>query len=138
EVPRTRDIVPAVAKRIEDARAQGIPVVYVVDRHAPDDAELDEWGAHAVEGTEGASVWPPLAPTPGDRVVPKPTYDGFVGSSLGEVLDELGVDTLVLMGCATEVQLLATATDALQRGFAVEMPPDAQAGSSAAAEGFAL
>jgi nicotinamidase/pyrazinamidase len=138
EVPRARDIVPAIATRIEVARAEGTPVVYVVDRHQADDPELEEWGSHAVEGTEGAEVWPPLAPQAGDRIVAKPTYSSFFDSSLGQVLDELAVDTLVVAGCATEVQLLTTATDALQRGFAVEIPPDTQAGYSPAGEQFAL
>jgi nicotinamidase/pyrazinamidase len=138
EVPRARNIVPAVAKRLDAARAEGVPVVYVLDRHEADDSELDEWMGHAVEGTEGAEVWPPLAPKPGDRLVTKPTYSGFTGSDLESVLEELQVDTLVLTGCATEAQLLITATDALQRGFAVELPPDAQAGYSEEGEGFAM
>jgi nicotinamidase-related amidase len=138
EVPRGRDIVPALARRLDEARAQGVPVVYVLDRHAPDDPELDEWTFHAVEGTEGAEVWPALAPRPGDRLVTKPTYSAFTGSDLEVVLDELRVDTLVLTGCATEIQLLTTATDALQRGFAVELPVDSQAGNSEMGERFAL
>jgi nicotinamidase-related amidase len=138
EVPRAREIVPAVARRLEEARAEGVPVVYVLDRHADDDPELDLWPTHAVEGTEGAEVWPPLAPKEGDRVVTKATYSGFTGSTLEAVLDELRVDTLVLTGCATEVQLLATAKDALERGFAVEVPPDAQAGNTPQGEAFAM
>jgi nicotinamidase-related amidase len=138
EVPRARDIVPAVAKRIDEARAEGIPVVYILDQHEPDDLELLEWGVHAVVGTEGAEVWPPLAPKPGDPTVTKPTYSSFFESRLGQVLDELAVDTLVMTGCATEVQLLTTAIDALQRGFDVEMPPETQAGYSDLGERFAM
>jgi len=138
EVPRARDIVPALVARLESARREGVPVVYVVDEHEPDDSDLDNWGTHNVKGTPGADVWAPLAPKPGDRVVRKPTYSAFVRSGLAEVLTELRVDTLVLTGCATEVGLLATATDALQRGYAVEIPPDAQAGSTAANEQVAL
>jgi nicotinamidase-related amidase len=138
EVPRARAIVPAVARRIAEARGAGVPVVFVCDRHAPDDPELAEWGAHAVEGSEGAEVWPELAPLPGDRIVAKPTYSAFTASSLEQVLDELRVDTVVLAGCATEVQLLTTATDALQRGFAVEVPPDTQAGNTEPGERFTL
>jgi len=134
EVPRARAIVPALAERIRQARANGEPVVYVLDRHQPDDPELDEWATHAVEGTEGAEVWPPLAPSPGDRVVTKPTYSGFHGSELDRVLDELAVETVILTGCATEVQLMATATDALERGFVVELPPHLQAGATEAGE----
>ena len=68
----------------------------------------------------------------------KPTYSSFTASNLEAVLDELRVDTLVLTGCATEVHLLTTATDALQRGFAVELPADSQAGNSDAGERFAM
>ncbi len=134
EVPRARGIVPALATRIERARSEGEPVVYVLDRHEPGDPELDEWSTHAVEGTPGAEVWPELAPAPSDRVVTKPSYSGFFETQLERVLEELAVDTLVLTGCATEVQLMATATDALHRGFAIEIPPDSQAGTSADGE----
>ncbi|MGD0524597.1 MAG: isochorismatase family cysteine hydrolase [Polyangiaceae bacterium] len=138
EVPRARDIVPAVAKRIDEARAAGVPVVYIMDQHEADDPELVEWGTHALAGTPGAEVIPALAPKPGDRLVTKPTYSSFFASNLEQVLDELAVDTLVMTGCATEVQLLTTATDALQRGFDVEIPPDAQAGYSDMGERFAM
>ncbi len=134
EVPRARAIVPALEKRIKEARAAGVPIVYVLDRHQPGDPELDECGVHAVEGSAGAEVWPPLAPAANDRIVTKPSYSGFHATELEGVLDGLAVDTLVLTGCATEVQLLSTAMDALQRGFAVELPPDSHAGMTEAGE----
>jgi nicotinamidase-related amidase len=138
EIPRAREIVPALAGRIAAARAAGTPVVYVLDRHDADDPELEAWGAHAVAGSAGAEVWPDLAPAPGDSVVAKPSYSGFHETELERVLDDLGVDSLVLTGCATEVQLMATATDALQRGFSVEIPADSQAGSSEIGEAVAM
>jgi nicotinamidase-related amidase len=67
-------------------------------------------------------------------VVNKPSYSAFFDTNLDKVLDELRVDSLVLTGCLTEIGLMATATDALQRGFDVEVPPDSQAGSSAEME----
>ncbi len=138
EVPRARDIVPALAKRIGDARKRGVPVVFVVDEHEASDPDLEVWGAHNVRGTDGPDIWPELGPTAADRVVKKSTYSAFVGSELQAVLDELKVETLVLTGCLTELGVLATATDAMQRGFAVEVPPDAQAGSSAELEHVAM
>jgi nicotinamidase/pyrazinamidase len=138
EVPRARDIVAALASRIGAARAAGTPVVYVLDRHQPGDPELDEWGTHALEGSDGAEVWPALAPAPDDLIVTKPTYSGFHGTNLEQVLDNLGVDTIILTGCATEVQLMSTATDALQRGFAVELPADSQAGGSEVGEAVTM
>jgi nicotinamidase-related amidase len=138
EVPRAREIVPALRKRIDDARKAGVPVLFVVDEHEPDDPDLDLWGAHNVKGTDGPEIWPDLGARSSDRVVKKSTYSAFVGSELQGVLDELRVETLILTGCLTELGLLATATDAMQRGFAVEVPPDAQAGSSPELEHVAM
>jgi nicotinamidase-related amidase len=138
EVPRARNIVPALRTRIDDARKGGVPVVFVVDEHEPDDPDLEIWGAHNVTGTDGPEIWPDLGPQSTDCVVKKSTYSAFVGSDLLKVLDELKVETLILTGCLTELGLLATATDAMQRGFAVEVPPDAQAGSSAEVECMAM
>jgi nicotinamidase-related amidase len=110
----------------------------VVDQHDPDDPDLEQWPTHNVRGTPGDEVWPPLAPKPGDRIVTKPTYSAFTQSNLEALLEELKVDTLVLTGCLTEMGVLATATRALELGFAVEIPPDSQAGSSAQAEAAAM
>jgi nicotinamidase-related amidase len=138
EVPRARDIVPALTARLDEARRSGTPIVYILDQHDPTDSDLDDWGEHAVAGTEGAQVWPPLAPKEGDRIVTKPSYSSFYRSSLEKVLEDLAVDTIELTGCSTEVQLLSTATDALQLGFAVEVPNTLQAGTSAEAESAAM
>lgn len=138
EVPRARDVVPALQRRIAEARRDRVPVVYVCDEHDPNDSDLDAWAVHNVRGTEGAEIWPALAPAAGDAIVKKPTYSAFSRSNLGDVLDALGVDTLVMTGCATELGMLATAMDALTRGYAIEIPPDSQAGVSEASEHTAM
>jgi len=138
EVPRARDVVPALKKRISEARAAGVPIVYVIDEHEADDPDLDAWGTHAVKGTTGNDVWEELAPQSGDRIVKKPSYSAFYESNLTSVLDEMKIDTLVLTGCLTEIGIMATATDAMQQGFVVEVPADSQAGSCVELEMAAL
>jgi nicotinamidase-related amidase len=138
EVPRARDVVPALQRRLAEARSGGIPVVYVCDNHQADDPDYDEWPLHALEGTDGAGIWPDLAPEPDDRIVKKPTYSAFTRSILGPVLEELGADQLILTGCATELGVHATAIEALQRGYVVTIPPDSQAGVSELAEMMTL
>ncbi|MFT3768059.1 MAG: cysteine hydrolase [Minicystis sp.] len=137
-MPRARDIVPALRARLGEARAAGIPIVYACDSHEASDPDFGVWPIHALAGSEGAEVWPDLAPQPGDRVVTKPTYSAFVRSNLGSVLEEMGADEIILTGCATELGLKATAVDALQRGYVVKVPPDCQAGVTAIAEQVTL
>lgn len=138
EVPRARAIVPALKRRLAEARARKVPILYVCDTHAPDDDDFRDWPVHALEGTEGADPWPEIAPEAGDRVIRKRTYSAFTGSELGAALDELGADEIVLTGCLTEIGVSATAHDALQRGFVVTIPPDSQAGASEVAENVTL
>jgi nicotinamidase-related amidase len=138
EIPRGRAIVPAIAARLERARAEGMPVVYVCDEHEPGDPDLAIWPVHALAGSPGAEVWPDLAPKAGEPVVKKRTYSAFTGSSLQAVLDDVGADAIVLTGCGTEAGLAATTMDALQRGYVVTIPPDCQAGTSAVTEQVTL
>ena len=91
-----------------------------------------------MKGTSGQDVWDDLAPQSGDRIVKKPSYSAFYQSDLQNVLDELKVDTLVLTGCLTEIGIMATATDAMQQGFAVEVPADSQAGTCVELETAAM
>lgn len=136
EVPRARMIVPALQKKLAEARAASMPIIYICDAHEEGDPDYAHgvWPQHALAGTAGAEVVPELAPEAGDHIVHKLTYSAFTRSNLGPLLDELGADELVLTGCATEIGLAATATDALQRGFVVTIPPECQAGVNQLAE----
>lgn len=137
EVPRARDVVPAMQRALDDARREGVPVVYLCDHHEPGDPELDVWGTHNV-GDPAQEVWPEVAPRPGDTVVAHRAYSGFFETRLDEVLRALDVNTMVLTGCLTEIHLFATALDGLQQGYRVEVPEALQAGSSALVEQVAL
>jgi nicotinamidase-related amidase len=128
EVPRAREIIPAVRARIDQARAAGSPVFFLVDHHEAGDPELEDWSQHNI-GSPLEDLWPELGPVAPVEVVTHRTYSGFYGSTLDQALRSRGVERLVLTGCVTEIHLFATATDALQRGYSVEVPPECQAGS---------
>lgn len=137
EVPRARDIVPAVRDRIDRAHRSGEPVIYLVDHHEPGDPELEAWPEHNTASPRD-DVWPALAPAPNDTIVTHRSYSGFYETRLHEVLQGLDVNTVVVTGCITEIHLFATATDALQHGYRIEVPPECQAGASPAAESVIL
>jgi len=124
EVPAARNIVGNIRKRLQEARRQGMPVIYVCDAHAPDDREFAIWPAHAVRGTEGAQVIPELAPQPGEPVIPKTRYSGFFETNLDEELRQKGVNSLVLTGVVTNICILYTSADAVSRGYRVRVPED--------------
>ena len=133
EVPRARGIVPAMQRRLSAARAAGQLVVYLCDHHEPGDPDLLSWPDHNLDSPRD-SIWPALAPAADDVVLAHRHYSAFSETALDATLRAAGVDALELTGCITEIQVYATAIDALQRGYRVTVPVDLQAGSMESVE----
>lgn len=123
EVPDTRKAVPCIIKEIEKAKAEGMPVIYVCDTHAPDDIEFKRfgWPAHGVKGSPGSEVIDELKPGTDDTVVAKTTYSGFHNTTLEQTLEKLGVDTVRLTGCVTHICIMFIAYEAVVKGYNVEV-----------------
>ena len=138
EVPLARDIIPAIRARIEQARSEGTPVVYLCDAHAEDDEEFKAWPSHAVAGTEGSKVIDDLAPQGGDIVLAKTTYSAFYKTQLEDTLRRGKVRNLTVMGVVTNICILFTAFEAVVRGYNVEVPRDSVAALSPDEHDFAL
>ena len=140
EVPRTRDILPALRRRVSRARRGGELVVYVCDSHRKNDPEFARmgWPPHAVAGTMGAAVVREISPAPGDVVVEKRTYSGFHRTHLASVLRRHGVRSLSLSGCVTNICILYTAADAAMRGYDVAVEESVVAGLDDESHRFAL
>ncbi|UCG39656.1 MAG: cysteine hydrolase [bacterium] len=138
EVPSGREIIPAVARRIEAARGEGTPVIYLCDNHDEDDPEFAKWPPHAVKGTPGALVVDALAPAQGDRVIAKKYYSAFFRTDLERVLEDLAVEKLTVTGVLTDICVLFTCADAFMRGYGLTVPQDCVAALSQEDHRFAL
>jgi len=90
---------------------------------------LDSWPAHCVVGTGGVELHPALDREPLEAVFDKgeyaAAYSGFEGAAdgvpLADWLRERGVDTLDVVGIATDHCVRATALDAVGNGFATRV-----------------
>lgn len=135
-----RAIVPAVAALIADARANGVPVVWL--RAAYDDASVPapmlgkkrEAGITAVscaEGSAGAD-WFGVAPDGGEAIFTKHCYSGFADPALDAHLRAHGITTLVIVGVQTNVCVESTLRDAHSLGYYVVVAEDGVASHMAA------
>jgi nicotinamidase-related amidase len=121
----TKIIAPTV-KLLSCARKKGIPVIYACDSHlAGIDHELKLWGDHAIRGTHGAEVIPELTPQASDYVIPKRRYSAFFQTDLLLLLQELGVNEVIITGLHTHMCCRHTAADAYCYGFKVSVASDA-------------
>ncbi|WP_210603346.1 isochorismatase family protein [Brevibacterium oceani] len=98
---------------------------------------VDNWPVHCVAGTPGAEYDPLLDTAPITHHVRKgqgrPDYSAFqgtteTGSSLGELLHDLTVTEVDVVGIATDHCVRASALDALDSGVKVRVLTDLVAG----------
>ncbi|HEV3000715.1 MAG TPA: nicotinamidase [Solirubrobacteraceae bacterium] len=126
-VPGGDEIAPRVRELIESGRFD--LVVATRDWHPPDHGSFAEhggpWPPHCVQGTPGAELHPSLPRDRVDAVVDAGRerdaegYSGFEDTNLAELLRERGIDTVTLVGLATDYCVKHTALDALREGFDV-------------------
>ena len=118
-----RSIVPRVKRLIEGEQAKGTPVFFICDTHDPDDLEFEMFPVHCVRGTEEAEIIAELAGYPGE-VIRKRRYSAFFETDLGERLDELKPEKVILCGVCTDICVMHTAADARNRDYDVEVHMD--------------
>lgn len=106
-------VVANVARAVERARAQRVPVLWV--RH--EDEEL-------VPGTAAWRWAPGLAPADGEPVIAKRFNSSFEGTALEDELAARGASHVVLAGAATNWCIRATAYAALDRGYDLTLVAD--------------
>jgi len=138
ELPEGRKIIPNIKRLLEEARKKKIPIIYICDSHLENDAEFKIWPKHCVKGTKGAEVVDELKPQPGDIIIEKRRYSGFFQTSLDLTLRELGVDTLILTGVATNICVLHTAADAYFLGYKIIVPEECVATIDEKAQQYGL
>jgi nicotinamidase-related amidase len=107
-------VVGNVARAVERARAQSVPVVWV--QHGDDDLP------------RGSDAWqwvPELVPRADETIVHKKFNSAFEDTELERVLASLGATHIVLAGAATNWCIRATAYGALDRGYDLTLVKDA-------------
>ena len=126
-VPEGDAIAPRVAELLDSGEFD--LVVATRDWHPPDHdsfaAQGGPWPPHCVQGREGAELHPSLDRAKVDVVINagyRPELDGYSGfeeTDLERVLRENGIESVTVVGLATDYCVRATALDALRVGFEV-------------------
>jgi nicotinamidase-related amidase len=123
-VPGAKDLVPTQVKILKKSRQESLTIVYLADNHMPDDEEFKVWPKHSVAGTRGAEVVDELAPSKGEKVIPKRRYSGFFGTDLDLTLREAEISNIILVGVLTDICVMYTSADASARGYNVYVVAD--------------
>jgi len=143
------DYIQAVEKAVRELKEAGLPVIATQDAHPPDHVsfaanhpgkkafetiELADgrsqtlWPVHCVQGNQGARIL--VDDSLIDHLIPKggrrdfESYSAFAddggrATGLADLLENLGVQTLIVFGMAIDFCLGATVRDAQKAGYRV-------------------
>jgi nicotinamidase-related amidase len=136
--PRVSALVPRQAEFLAALPPHSL-VVFLADRHRPDDAEFRQFPPHCLEGTPQAEICAELLDACERAgihpvVVPKTTFSGFYETDLDRIVREAPDGQWVLIGCATDCCIEANVAELAFRGRGVtvirelidtwDLPPD--------------
>jgi nicotinamidase/pyrazinamidase len=131
-------LIQNVTSRLKEWREEGNAVIYIMDRHLPQDAEFKMFRPHCLAGEKGGEVIGELAPREEDYKIYKRRYSAFFGTDLDLTLRELGVTELELVGVCTNICVLYTAADARMLNYDVTVRKNCVASFDEKAHEFAL
>ena len=121
-----RDVLPGVRTAIDSARAAGVDVIYVNDNFGRWRSHHQELLDMALQGPH-ADLVKPVAPDEDALFVVKARHSIFYQTPLEYLLQQNGIDHVVLCGQVTEQCILYSALDAHIRHFDVTVVEDAVA-----------
>lgn len=113
----------AIARLKRRAVAAGVRCIYVNDTRDRWESDQHAFVRRCLAG-KGGKAAALLKPTPDDFLIFKPRHSAFYGTPLSELLDQLGVQTLVLTGSTSHQCVLFSAADAHVRNYDVIAPAD--------------
>jgi nicotinamidase-related amidase len=114
---------PELVRALANARGS-IPVLYANDMHDRWDGNAPGYVAEVrAQGLAGELI-AGVAPREGEPFVFKPRYSAFDSTPLEILLEELGIERILLAGNATEMCVTQTAIAARELGFKVTVLAD--------------
>ncbi|MGE0224392.1 MAG: isochorismatase family protein [Acetobacteraceae bacterium] len=143
EIGHARDIVPNVNRISAALRQAGGLVAYV--QNTFDAQAIRTWSTYFdhfctperrrrmiaafTPGSVGHALWPGLDVRDADLLVPKRRFGAFApgASDLHDMLQDRGIDTLIITGTATQVCCESTARDAMMLNYKVFFISDGNA-----------
>src|SRR5450432_2604181 len=141
DVAQLARAVKPIGALLAKARATGMLVVHTREGHSPDLSDAPpakiERGAPSlrigdpgpmgrilIRGEAGHDIIPELYPLPTEPVIDKPGKGAFFATDLHAILQNLGIQKLVVTGVTTEVCVNTTVREANDRGYDCLVPAD--------------
>ena len=134
DVSPLRAAIEPTSRVLQSCRRAGLFVVHTREGHRPDLSDCPPskkgrgrlrvgigdsgpMGRVLVRGERGHQIVDELRPLPGEPVIDKPGKGAFYATDLAALLDNRGIQSLVVTGVTTEVCVHTTVREANDRGY---------------------
>jgi nicotinamidase-related amidase len=141
DVSRLQAAVGPCKALLAAARKRGMLIIHTREGHRPDLSDAPrakvERGAPSlrigapgpmgrilIRGEAGHDIVPELYPLPNEPIVDKPGKGAFYATDLHAMLNNRGIESLIVCGVTTEVCVHTTVREANDRGFRCIVPAD--------------
>lgn len=127
-LPGYETLMPQQKALVAAARANGVPVIWVVDSHRKNMRRDREWvkrTPHGIENTWATQVIDDLEPQDDDITVIKHRYSAFFQTDLDLVLKDMLIEQIVVFGVVTNICVRSTVHDGFFLGYDIVVPHDA-------------
>jgi len=141
DVSQLRRAIDPNRRLLETWRKAGLAVIHTREGHRPDLTDLPPakkirgrsktsigdigpMGRILVRGEAGHDIIPELYPLPSEPVIDKPGKGAFFATDLHAILQNRGIQQLVVTGVTTEVCVNTTVREANDRGYDCLVPED--------------
>jgi nicotinamidase-related amidase len=129
------------ARLLDGARARKMLIVHTREGHRPDMSDAPKakvergspsarigavgpMGRILIRGEPGHDIVPELYPQAGEPILDKPGKGAFYATDLHLILENRGIESLIVCGVTTEVCVHTTVREANDRGFRCIVPAD--------------
>ncbi|WP_223477375.1 cysteine hydrolase family protein [Oricola indica] len=127
-LPGYEKLMPQQKALIAAARANDVPVIFVIDSHRKNmrqDREFLKRTPHGVENTWATEIIEDLEPREDDLYVIKHRYSAFFQTDMDLLLKDMQISQVVVCGVVTNICVRSTVHDAFFQGYDVVVPHDA-------------
>jgi nicotinamidase-related amidase len=141
DVSQLRSAIEPNRRLLAAWRSKNLPVMHTREGHRPDLTDLPPakkirgrgkttigdagpMGRILVRGEAGHDIIPELYPLPSEPVIDKPGKGAFFATDLHAILQNRGIQQLIVTGVTTEVCVNTTVREANDRGYDCLVPSD--------------
>ncbi len=127
---RLASVLPAAKSVLEAARKAGLHIIHTRESYRPDMTDVSPLkrekgyvgregplGRCLLRGEPGCDIVADMAPEPHEPVVDKPGFSAFFETDLVHILNNQGIESLVIIGITYQCCVHSTLRDAVDRGF---------------------